>query len=80
MIKISVIMPVYNAIQYLPESIESILNQSLKEFELILVDDGSSDGSSRLCDEYAEKDDRVVVIHQKNGGIWKPAKYRNSYP
>ena len=53
MIKISVIMPVYNAIQYLPESIESILNQSLKEFELILVDDGSSDGSSRLCDEYA---------------------------
>ena len=71
MIKISVIMPVYNAIQYLPESIESILNQSLKEFELILVDDGSSDGSSRLCDEYAEKDDRVVVIHQKNGGICK---------
>ncbi|MGN0422254.1 MAG: glycosyltransferase family 2 protein [Lachnospiraceae bacterium] len=69
MIKISVIMPVYNAIQYLPESIDSILNQSLKEFELILVDDGSSDGSSRLCDEYAEKDDRVVVIHQKNGGI-----------
>lgn len=69
MIKVSVIMPVYNSGEYLKTSVESILSQSLKEFELILVDDGSTDGSSEQCDEYARKDGRVVVIHQKNGGI-----------
>lgn len=69
MIKVSVIMPVYNSGEYLKTAVESILNQSLKEFELILVDDGSTDGSSDQCDEYARKDERVVVIHQKNGGI-----------
>lgn len=62
-------MPVYNSGEYLSTAVESILNQSLKEFELILVDDGSTDGSSERCDEYARKDERVVVIHQKNGGI-----------
>lgn len=62
-------MPVYNSGQYLKTAVESILNQSLKEIELILVDDGSTDGSSERCDEYANKDNRVVVIHQKNGGI-----------
>lgn len=68
-IKVSVIMPVYNSGEYLKTAVESILNQSLKEIELILVDDGSTDGSSERCDEYAAKDKRVVVIHQKNGGI-----------
>lgn len=68
-IKVSVIMPVYNSGEYLKTAVESILNQSLKEIELILVDDGSTDGSSERCDEYAAKDSRVVVIHQKNGGI-----------
>lgn len=67
--KISIIMPVYNSGEYLKTAVESILNQSLKEFELILVDDGSTDGSSERCDEYANKDSRVKVIHQKNGGI-----------
>ena len=62
-------MPVYNSGKYLKTAVESILNQSLKEFELILVDDGSIDGSSERCDEYARKDERIVVIHQKNGGI-----------
>lgn len=62
-------MPVYNSGKYLKTAVESILNQSLKELELILVDDGSTDGSSERCDEYAAKDPRVVVIHQKNGGI-----------
>lgn len=68
-IKVSIIMPVYNSGKYLKTVLESILNQSLKEFELILVDDGSTDGSSERCDKYAERDVRVVVIHQKNGGI-----------
>lgn len=68
-IKVSVIMPVYNSVKYLETAVMSILNQSLKEIELILVDDGSTDGSSELCDAFAQKDNRVRVIHQKNGGI-----------
>ena len=69
MIKVSVIMPVYNSGEYLQTAVDSILSQSLKDIELILVDDGSTDGSSEKCDEYAKKDKRVVVIHQRNGGI-----------
>lgn len=62
-------MPVYNTGEYLKTAVESILSQSLKDFELILVDDGSTDGSSERCVEYARQDSRVVVLHQKNGGI-----------
>lgn len=62
-------MPVYNSGIYLNTAVDSILNQGLKEIELILVDDGSTDGSSEKCDEYTQKDSRIVVIHQKNGGI-----------
>ena len=65
---ISVIMPVYKVEKYLPESIESVLNQDHKHLELILIDDGSPDRSGQICDEYAAKDSRVRVIHQKNGG------------
>lgn len=68
-IKITVIMPIYNSGSYLKMAVESILNQSLKEIELILVDDGSTDGSSERCDKFAQSDSRVKVIHQKNGGI-----------
>lgn len=67
-IKISIIMPVYNVEEYLPKSIESVLNQTLNEFELILVDDGSKDLSGKICDEYAAKDKRVKVLHQVNSG------------
>ena len=67
--QISVIVPVYNGEQYLHECIDSILNQSFTDFELILVDDGSKDGSGQICDDYAKKDYRVQVIHKQNEGI-----------
>ena len=67
--KISVIMPVYNSKQFLRMAVDSVLNQTFKDFELILVDDGSKDGSGAVCDEYAQIDARVKVIHQENGGI-----------
>lgn len=65
---ISVIVPIYNAEKYLSKCIESILNQSLKSLELILVDDGSIDNSGAICDQYAKSDNRVIVIHKQNGG------------
>lgn len=67
--KLSVIVPVYNTEKYLRECIDSILAQTFTDFELILVNDGSTDGSGAICDEYAEKDPRIQVIHQENGGI-----------
>lgn len=66
---ISVIVPVYKAERYLPRCINSILNQSYKNFELILVDDGSPDNSGKICDDYALKDNRIKVIHKENGGV-----------
>ena len=67
-IKVSVVMPVYNADRYLAKSIESMLSQTLKEIELILVNDGSKDNSLRICEEYKIKDNRVTVINKKNEG------------
>lgn len=67
--KISVIVPVYNVEPYIHRCIDSILHQSFSDFELILVDDGSPDNCGHICDEYAQKDARVHVIHQKNGGL-----------
>ena len=67
-IKISVIMPVYNVESFLNKAVDSILSQSLDEFELFLVDDGSTDSSPKICDEYGAKDKRVKVIHQENSG------------
>lgn len=66
---ISIIIPIYNVEKYLPKCIESILNQSLKEIELILVDDGSLDNSGNICDQYAKLDSRIKVIHKANGGV-----------
>ena len=67
--EISIIVPVYNAEKYLSRCIDSILVQSFKDFELLLVDDGSSDNSRSICDDYALKDSRVIVKHKKNGGV-----------
>ena len=64
-------MPVFNSGKYLETAINSVLSQTLNEIELFLIDDGSIDGSSELCDNFALKDKRVKVIHQKNAGICK---------
>ncbi|MBQ9991356.1 MAG: glycosyltransferase family 2 protein [Lachnospiraceae bacterium] len=66
---ISVIIPVYNVESYLDKCINSVLNQTYPDLEIILVDDGSTDSSGRLCDDYGKKDGRVRVIHKKNGGL-----------
>ena len=65
---ISVIIPVYNVKKYLPEALESALKQDYQKLQVILIDDGSTDGSAEICDEYARIDNRIIVIHQKNGG------------
>lgn len=66
---ISVIVPVYNVEKYLDRCVESIVNQTYKNLEIILVDDESPDNSPRMCDEWAKKDSRIKVIHKKNGGV-----------
>ena len=66
---ISIIVPVYNVEKYLEECIDSILNQTYKNLEIILVDDGSTDNSGIICEDYAKIDSRIKVIHKKNGGL-----------
>ena len=66
---ISVIVPVYNVADYLPKCIESILEQTYPDIQIILVDDGSTDCSPKVCDRYAEKDKRINVLHKENGGV-----------
>lgn len=74
MCNVSIIVPVYNIETYLRECVDSLIKQTYKKVEIILVDDGSEDTSGKICDEYKEKDSRVQVYHIKNGG---PAKARN---
>ena len=67
--KVSIIIPVYNVEPYLRECLDSVKNQTLKDIEIICIDDGSSDNSGKILDEYAKNDNRFIVIHQKNMGI-----------
>lgn len=67
--KVSIVVPVYNVEQYLDECVQSLLNQTLKDIEIILVDDESPDDCPQLCDKYAQADKRVKVVHKKNGGL-----------
>ena len=69
MAKVSVIVPVYNVERYLCRCVDSLLAQTFRDFELILVDDGSPDNCGRICDDYAAKDSRVVSLHRSNGGL-----------
>lgn len=66
---ISIIVPIYNVGKYLPRCIESILNQTFNNFELILVNDGSTDNSGVVCDDYEKKDTRIKIVHKSNGGV-----------
>lgn len=67
--KVSIILPIYNVEKYLDRCMDSLLNQTLKDIEIIMVDDGSPDNCPQMCDEYAKKDSRVKVVHKKNGGL-----------
>ncbi len=67
--RLSVVVPVYNISAYLPQCLDSIIGQTLKDIEIVLVDDGSTDGSGQICDEYALRDDRIIVFHKTNGGL-----------
>ena len=66
---ISVIVPVYNVEKYLNRCVDSIINQTYSNLEIILINDGSTDTSGKICDEYKKRDNRIHVIHQKNGGL-----------
>ena len=68
-INVSIIIPVYNVAEYLPQCLETVCGQTYKKLEIILVDDGSTDESGKICDEWKQKDERIRVIHKKNGGV-----------
>lgn len=67
--KISIIIPIYNVEQYLPQCLDSIINQTYKNLEIILINDGSTDNSGKICDNYAKVDNRIHVFHKKNEGV-----------
>lgn len=67
--KVSIVMPVYNVEKYIRDSIDSVLDQTYKDYELIIVDDGSPDGSPEICDDYASRYEQIKVIHKPNGGL-----------
>ena len=66
---LSIIIPVYNVEKYFRRCLDSVMSQSFRDYELLLVDDGSSDSSGAICDEYAVRDERIRVFHKTNGGV-----------
>ena len=72
---ISVVIPAYNVEKYLDKCMNSVLNQSFTDFEVLLIDDGAKDSTVQLCDKYAEKDTRVKTYHKKNGGLSDARNY-----
>ena len=72
---LSIIIPVYNVEKYLKECVKSVLMQSIKDFEILLIDDGSKDSSGKLCDEIASTDSRIRVYHKPNGGLSSARNY-----
>lgn len=67
--KVSIIVPIYNVEKYLDRCMQTLINQTLQDIEIIMVDDGSPDNCPKLCDKYAQKDNRIKVIHKRNGGL-----------
>ncbi len=77
--KFSIIVPIYKVEIYLKQCVESLINQTYKNIEIILVDDGSPDNCPKLCDEYAKKDSRIKVLHKSNGGLVSARKFGANY-
>ena len=73
--KISIVVPVYNVEKYLDRCIKSLLNQSIEEYEILLIDDGSKDNSGKMCDEYQRRDSRIKVFHKENEGLGLTRNY-----
>ena len=67
--KVSIIVPVYNVEKYLKRCVDSLVGQTLKDIEIILVDDGSPDGCPKMCDDFVATDSRIKVVHKPNGGL-----------
>ena len=67
--KVSIIMPVYNVSEKLNKSLNSLINQTYSNIEILLINDGSTDNSGEVCDKYAQNDNRIKVVHKKNGGV-----------
>lgn len=75
MVKVSVIIPVYNAEKYVKDALESVMAQSLTEIEILAVDDGSTDRTGEILEDYSQKDERIRVIHKKNTGYAEKSLY-----
>ena len=78
-VEVSVVVPIYNVEKYLKRCVNSIINQTYKNIEIILVDDGSTDSSGELCEEIKKRDNRIKVYHKKNGGLGSARNYGYKY-